>query len=123
MIFELLQEPSRTYVPFFFPALQLTNVDWRYKTEPSQTSCLGMTGGKLNWPRGKTLGGSSAINAMLYVRGNRRDYDNWAEMGNPGWSYDDVLDYFKKAEDIRIPELKASPYHGSGGFLSVEYFR
>jgi glucose 1-dehydrogenase (FAD, quinone) len=60
---------------------------------------------------------------MLYIRGNRRDYDRWAALGNPGWSYDDVLPYFKKSEDMRIRRFRDSPFHGTGGPLSVEQFR
>ena len=66
------------------------------------------------------MGGSSSINYMLYVRGNRRDYDQWAAMGNTGWSYDDVLPYFIKSEDNRNPYLANSSYHGTGGYLTVE---
>ena len=66
------------------------------------------------------MGGSSAINYMLYVRGNRRDYDRWAAMGNTGWSYDDVLPYFIKSEDNKNPKYAATKYHGSGGYLAVE---
>lgn len=66
------------------------------------------------------LGGSSVLNYMLYVRGNRRDYDSWAAMGNYGWSYDDVLPYFIKSEDNRNPYLAESPYHGVGGYLTVQ---
>jgi len=69
-------------------------------------------------PRGKTLGGSSSINAMLYVRGQRSDYDGWAALGNAGWSYADVLPYFKRAENNE--EFGASEYHGSGGPLNVK---
>lgn len=57
---------------------------------------------------------------MLYVRGNRRDYDSWAQMGNYGWSYDDVLPYFIKSEDNRNPYLAESPYHGVGGPLTIQ---
>ena len=57
---------------------------------------------------------------MLYVRGNRRDYDSWAAMGNYGWSYDEVLPYFIKSEDNRNPYLANSPYHGTGGYLTVQ---
>ncbi|OXA40594.1 glucose dehydrogenase [FAD, quinone] [Folsomia candida] len=100
--------------------LQLSPVDWQYKTEPMPTACLGLEGGRSNWPRGKVLGGSSVLNYMLYVRGNRRDYDQWEEMGNPGWGYDNVLHYFKKSEDNRNPYLAYSPYHSSGGYLTVQ---
>ncbi len=71
-------------------------------------------------PRGKTLGGSSSINGMLYVRGHKWDYDHWAELGNEGWSYDDVLPYFKKSEDN---ELLDNEYHGKGGPLTVSQLR
>ena len=75
---------------------------------------------RCSWPRGKVLGGSSVLNYMLYVRGNRRDYDSWAAMGNYGWSYNDVLPYFIKSEDNRNPYLAATPYHGVGGYLTVQ---
>lgn len=78
---------------------------------------------KCNWPRGKVLGGSSVLNAMLYIRGNKRDYDRWESLGNEGWGYEDVLPYFKKSEDMKIEELKNDQYHGTGGYLSVENFR
>lgn len=62
------------------------------------------------------------LNAMIYVRGNKKDYDNWRDMGNPGWDYESVLPYFKKSEDMRIKEYQDSPYHRTGGYLAVEYF-
>lgn len=65
------------------------------------------------------LGGSSSINYMLYVRGNRRDYDQWAELGNVGWSYDDLLPYFIKSEDQTNPYLAKTKFHGTGGYLKV----
>src|SRR5262249_53204109 len=71
---------------------------------------------KMYWPRGKVLGGSSSINAMIYIRGNRLDYDSWRDAGNEGWSYADVLPYFKKAEN---QERGPSEYHGVGGPLNV----
>lgn len=74
---------------------------------------------RCNWPRGKVLGGSSVLNYMMYVRGNRMDYDNWMKQGNPGWGYDDVLYYFKKSEDNRNPYLARTPYHSIGGYLTV----
>lgn len=75
------------------------------------------------WPRGKVLGGCSVINAMMYVRGNRRDYDRWASIGNPGWNYDAVLPYFIKSEDMRDPGLAQSSFHGTHGYLTIEPFR
>lgn len=69
--------------------------NWGFTTEPDP----GLTGRQLFWPRGKTLGGSSAINGMIYTRGHRNDYDEWADLGNAGWSWQDVLPYFRKIED------------------------
>lgn len=91
-------------------------MNWRYYTE--QESQLG--GRKLFWPRGKTLGGSSASNAMCYIRGHACDYDEWVTLGNDGWGYSDVLPYFKKAQH---QERGASTYHGAGGPLNVADLR
>lgn len=86
--------------------------NWAFDTEPMD----GLDGRTGYQPRGKGLGGSSAINAMLYVRGNRFDYDQWASMGCTGWSYDDVLPYFKRAESNA---RGGDAYHGQDGPLSV----
>nr|XP_026488916.1 glucose dehydrogenase [FAD, quinone]-like [Vanessa tameamea] len=110
-------------VPVLFPALQTSSLDWQFVTEPSSDYCLSMVGNRCKWPRGKVLGGSSTLNAMLYIRGNRKDYDNWAMLGNEGWAYNDVLKYFLKAEDMRIPEYQNDPYHSTGGPISIENFR
>ena len=72
--------------------------NWRYHTEPVPT----LEGRSLYWPRGKVLGGSSTINGMVYVRGNRHDYDRWAQMGLPGWSYDEVLPAFRRSEALEF---------------------
>lgn len=80
--------------------MQGQDVDWQYKTQPSDDYCLGYTNQQCNWPRGKALGGSSILNAMLYVRGNKQDYDNWSNLGNIGWDYDNVLKYFKELENV-----------------------
>lgn len=96
-----------------FVQLWGSDVDWKYQTEPEAQ----LAGRRLAWPRGKVLGGSSAINALLYVRGNKRDYDGWAALGNEGWSYNDVLLYFKKSENYDLGE---SAYHGVGGPLNVK---
>lgn len=79
-----------------------------------------MKNGQCNWPRGKVLGGSSVLNYMIYVRGNRNDFNHWESLGNPGWGYEDVLKFFKKSEDNRNPYLANSPYHGVGGPLTVQ---
>ena len=86
--------------------------NWAFETVPQK----GLNGRKGYQPRGKCLGGSSAINAMIYIRGHRKDYDGWAALGNDGWSYDDVLPYFIKSENNgRIK----NQYHGNDGPLSV----
>lgn len=83
---------------------------------------MGLKNGRCNWPRGKVLGGSSVLNYMLYVRGNRHDYDGWRNMGNEGWGYSEILQYFTKSEDNRNPYLArpGSPYHRAGGLLTVQ---
>jgi len=87
-----------------------TRYNWCFYTEPDP----GMNGRKIYWPRGKTLGGSSAINGLIYVRGQREDYDRWAAEGNVGWSYDEVLPYFKRLEHA----VGGDPaYHGRDGPL------
>ena len=90
--------------------------NYAFKTVPQP----GLNGRPGYQPRGKTLGGSSSINAMLYVRGNAWDYDHWAELGNSGWSYQDVLPYFKRAENN---EQIDNEFHGQGGPLNVTYSR
>jgi len=87
-------------------------LDWRFHTEPEPR----LDGRRLYWPRGRVLGGSSSINAMCYVRGQAADYDGWAARGNAGWDYASVLPYFRRSEDHWAG---ASPFHGSGGPLSV----
>jgi choline dehydrogenase len=91
--------------------------NWAFKTVPQK----GLNGRQGYQPRGKVLGGSSSINAMLYVRGGRHDYDHWAELGNTGWSYQDVLPYFKKAEHNETHTN--SEYHGTGGPQNVAELR
>jgi len=113
-------ENEITDVPSVAGYLQLSKLDWKYKTEPTGQACLAMKGGRCNWPRGKVLGGSSTLNYMLYVRGNRRDYDHWESLGNTGWGYEQALYYFKKSEDNRNPYLQKSPYHATGGYLTVQ---
>jgi choline dehydrogenase len=99
-------------LPAAFPILLKSSVDWDIEGEPEP----GLGGRRLYLPRGKVLGGSGSINAMIYLRGNRADYDEWAAGGAEGWGYDDVLPYFRKSEDNERGE---DAYHGVGGPLSV----
>src|SRR5246500_368671 len=91
-------------------------VNWMYQTEPEP----GLNGRQVFQPRGKVLGGSSSINGLLYVRGQHEDYDRWRQRGNVGWGFDDVLPYFKKAEN---QARGSDEYHGTGGPLSVSDWR
>jgi len=116
-------EPLLIDVPQLYPAFQRSPWDWLYRTEPSDRYCLAMQYQQCNWPRGRVLGGCSSINAMMYIRGNRKDYDHWAQLGNEGWNYDSVLPYFKKMEDIRVPGFERNFYHGHGGPITVERYR
>ena len=90
--------------------------DWLYKTTKQE----GLNGRELNYPRGKVMGGCSSINGMIYMRGQAADYDQWRQMGNEGWSWDDVLPYFKNMEDSYEGENK---FHGSGGEWKVNQQR
>jgi choline dehydrogenase-like flavoprotein len=96
-------------IPLAFSRVFKGPHDWNYDTEPDP----GLDGRRLYWPRGRTLGGSSAINAMVYIRGHRSDYDGWAM---PGWGFDEVLPYFVRSEDN---ERGRSAFHGVGGPLAV----
>ena len=130
----------RIHIPIGFAFFGPDNpVSWNYETVPQKefeevtvaeptSEVVDTTGGVHSFkdeikehrrgaqPRGKTLGGSSSINAMLYVRGHKWDYDHWASLGNEGWSYDEVLKYFKKAEHN---EMFDNDFHGQGGPLNV----
>jgi choline dehydrogenase len=99
-------------MPMAFPMLFKSSVDWDLFGEMEP----GLGGRRLYLPRGKVIGGSGSINAMIYIRGNRADFDGWAAGGAEGWSYDDVLPYFKRSEDNERGE---NEFHGVGGPLSV----
>ena len=96
----------------YFKTMHNPKTDWCYKTEPDES----MNNISIRYPRGKTLGGSSSINGLLYIRGQHRDYDIWRQLGNTGWGWDDVLPYFIKAEN---QERGKDEFHGVGGPLSV----
>ena len=92
-------------------------VNWNYASEPEP----GSGNRAIHWPRGRVLGGSSSINGMLYVRGNPADFDLWSQMGCRGWSYDDVLPYFRKSE--QYIQGGDTNYRGQDGVLKVEDYR
>ncbi|WP_299043305.1 choline dehydrogenase [uncultured Tateyamaria sp.] len=118
----LLEAGGRDWNPWihipvgYFKTIHNPNVDWCYKTEPDP----GLNGRSIEWPRGKVLGGSSSLNGLLYVRGQAQDYDRWAQMGNRGWGWDDVLPLFKRSERN---ERGADEFHGDEGNLSVSNMR
>ncbi|XP_030566708.1 glucose dehydrogenase [FAD, quinone] [Drosophila novamexicana] len=89
--------PVESELPALFFGLEFSDFMWNYFTENSGTACQAQRNGRCYWPRGRMLGGSGAANAMLYVRGNRHNFDSWAELGNTGWSYDEVLPYFERS--------------------------
>lgn len=103
------------HIPGAYGKLHKSKVDWGFWTEPQQH----VNNRKIYLPRGKTLGGSSSTNAMAYVRGNRADYDGWAELGNKGWDYDAVLPYFIRSEKHQQYAEMDHDYHGKDGLLSV----
>lgn len=95
-----------------FKLIHNPKLDWRFETEPEP----GLDGRRLQWPRGKVLGGSSSINGMVYIRGQREDFDHWRDLGNSGWSFQDVLPLFKRSEC----QLRgADDYHGDSGPVAV----
>lgn len=108
-------------VPALATFYLFTEYNYNYITERNTGACLGLVNKRCPWPSGKGVGGGTLINALIYTRGNKRDYDDWEKAGNPGWSYDDVLPYFKKSENIKIPNLRESPYHGTDGEVPIEY--
>jgi choline dehydrogenase len=104
------------HIPIGYYRTMTSALSWGYNTEPDE----GIAGRSLLWPRGKVLGGSSAINGLVYIRGQKQDYDHWRQLGNAGWGYDDVLPFFKKAED---QERGADEFHGVGGPLRISDIR
>ena len=101
-----------TYSRWLFKTMGNPRTDWCYKTQPDP----GLNGRMIDWPRGKVLGGSSSINGLLYVRGQPQDFDHWRRLGNAGWSWSDVLPYFRRAENW---EGGAADERGVGGPLNV----
>lgn len=122
LLIERGTDPSfESDIPAFLLYLQGSEEDYQYKVEPDEKYCQGIKNQQCIWAKGKALGGSSVINAMLYIRGNDRDFDQWAQMGNDGWSYEDVLPYFLKVENYHpdIPEKYGDHLYGTGGPLTL----
>lgn len=100
------EEPLVTELPAQArPVVIKSSIDYDYQTQSEPIACASQMGNMCSWPRGKGMGGSSLINGMVYVRGPKENYDEWENFGNPGWGYDDILPYFKKIEDFRIPKV------------------
>jgi choline dehydrogenase-like flavoprotein len=112
-----------TDIPGAANFLQDTSYNWGYTAEPVKNGCLGFKNKRCPWPKGKGMGGSSVINALLYTRGTKEDYDTIAALGNSGWAYKDVLPYFLKSENNSIPEYQNSSFHSQNGILHVERVR
>ncbi|KAK9688202.1 GMC oxidoreductase [Popillia japonica] len=106
-------------VAYWSQLLHLTENNWNYFTEKEENFGLGLEDQKMYWPRGKILGGSSQLNFMVYSRGAREDYDRWENMGNPGWSYKDVLPFFKKLETCKLAHADWE-FRGTDGPISAE---
>ncbi|XP_033740721.1 glucose dehydrogenase [FAD, quinone]-like isoform X2 [Pecten maximus] len=97
----------------------MTEADWIYRTVPQKHAHWGMKDGVGIWPQGKGLGGSTLLNGLVYIRGSRHDYDTWAANGCEGWSYDEVLPYFLKTEDMRETGGFDEEYHARGGPIAI----
>lgn len=109
-------EQKEIHIPLAFSKLFLGECDWGYYTQGQRE----VNNRKLYWPRGKVLGGSSSLNAMIYIRGNKEDYNKWQNLGNDGWSYERLLPYFRKSEN---QERGESSFHGIGGPLNIADLR
>lgn len=107
-------------VPLTSSLLTATGFNWGFKSEKLKTACLGLIDGRCNMPRGKALGGTSVINFLLYTRGNKLDFDEWEQLGNKGWNYNNVLPYFKKSENCTLCNHIETNYHGFYGPLHIE---
>ncbi|KAK9688196.1 GMC oxidoreductase [Popillia japonica] len=106
-------------IPYTGLTLFASQYAWTYKSTPQAHSCFGRPNNQCYIRTGRGLGGGSAINGIVYARGNRADFDNWASKGNPGWSYEEILPYFKKSENVRLENYEPY-YHQAGGRLTIE---
>ncbi|KAL3284586.1 hypothetical protein HHI36_018743 [Cryptolaemus montrouzieri] len=109
-----------TDIPYIYNLLQFSDRNWGYYTVPQKNGCFGWKNNKFHYVRGKVLGGSGTINGLGYVRGNKGDYDEWSALGNAGWSFDELLPFFKKMENFESEKIDRK-YRGFGGPLNVAY--
>lgn len=114
-------EPPGADVPSMVAMFLGTELDWQYLTTNETNACLSM-GGSCYWPRGKNLGGSSTHNGMMYMRGHAKDYANWVNQGNKGWSWEEVLPYYMCSENNTEINRVGHKYHSTQGLLNVERF-
>lgn len=124
LLLEAGDEPtSMMYIPFFAPFLANESNSWQYYTTEQKNACLGFDGQKAPMTQGKVLGGTSGINSMSFVRGNKKDFDNWEkDFHAEGWNYSAVLKYFKQIEKFNIPDANETySYHGFDGETPVNY--
>ncbi|XP_044764616.1 glucose dehydrogenase [FAD, quinone]-like [Coccinella septempunctata] len=107
-------------IPFMWPLLQYSDRNWGYYTVPQKNACLGWKNRQCHYARGKILGGSGSINALGYSRGNQEDYNTWANAGNPGWSFEEMLPHFKKLENFESENIDLR-YRGKGGPINIAH--
>ncbi|XP_053690000.1 glucose dehydrogenase [FAD, quinone]-like [Sabethes cyaneus] len=112
--------PVITDPPLLGPTLASTDYNFGYQTEVQKYGCQGMRGRRCSWAHGRGIGGSSIINNVIFTRGNKRDYNSWAQAGNSGWSWEEVLPYYRKIERANIRDFEDNGFHGKDGLLSVE---
>ncbi|KAG5897963.1 hypothetical protein JTB14_013537 [Gonioctena quinquepunctata] len=113
-----------TDIPVYGSTVKSSKYNWGYRSIPQKTACLGDSERKCDFPRGLGMGGTTLMNGLVYSRGHPEDFNRWADMGNDGWSYEEVLPYFMKTEDFHKTDEDApvdERYHGFGGYLPVEY--
>ncbi|KAK4882362.1 hypothetical protein RN001_005681 [Aquatica leii] len=120
-----IEENYFTDIPLLAPFQSFTRFNWNFESEKSNKSCLSLKNNRCNIPRGKIVGGTSVLNFLIYTRGNKLDYDEWEKLGNKGWSYADLLPYFKKSENCSLAIQKKigadKQYRGTDGPLNVDY--
>ena len=125
LLIEAGENPSAVSdVPALILSLQGSREDYSYEVEPHERFCQGMKNKQCRWAKGKVLGGSSVINAMIHIHGTDRDYDQWAELGNSGWSFEEVLPYLKKSESYpsEVIAKHGSKYLGSDGPVHIRQY-